>query len=292
MGPGAKRESTSGIRWWVAALVVATLAVYGSVLVRLAQDWFTDDNYAHGLLVPPFIAWLLWRRREAFSALERRPAAVGVVIVGLGLLLYLVGQAAFEFFVTRISFVFVAAGAIVYLFGWAHLRLCVFPIVLFVLAIPLPSLVFNQIAFPMQLVASRFGVGLLDVLQVPAVREGNVILLQNATLEVAEACSGVRSLISLGTLALVLAWFGGSGPMARLLVMASVLPAVILVNALRVASAGVMAHLYGAEAASGVLHDVAGWVFFAAALGLIVAVDRATTIWWPADESLEVTRPL
>lgn len=275
----------------MAALGAATLAVYGSVLARLVQDWFSDDNYAHGLLVPPFIAWLIWRRRAEFAALERRPAAIGAVIVALGLVLYVFGLAAFEFFVTRVSFVIAAAGAIIYLLGWAHLRLCAFPFVLFLLAIPLPALIFNEVAFPMQLVASRFGVGMLELLQIPAVREGNVIVLQNATLEVAEACSGVRSLISLGTLALVLAWFGGNGPIARVFVLASVLPAVILVNALRVASAGVMAHLYGADAASGVLHDVAGWIFFAVALGLIVIVDRITATWWPAGDAIEGTRP-
>lgn len=266
-------------RWPCVVFVIGLLGLYGPTLVGLASDWITDDNYAHGILVPPFVAWLVWQRRDRLRDLPVRPSAFGAWMVAAGLLLYLLGQTAFEFFLTRVSLLVVMAGALVYLFGWRHLRACAFPFVLVALAIPLPALIFNEIALPLQLVASRLGVGLLDLAQVPAIREGNVIYLPQATLEVAEACSGVRSLMSLGTLALVYGYLARPSLAARSLVLISVLPAVIVANGLRVAASGLVAHRFGADAALGPLHAVAGWIFFGTALLLIAAVDRASSAW-------------
>lgn len=249
--------------------------LYGSVLVALWGDWLHDPNYEHGVLVIPAAAWLLWRRRSEFAAAHRRPSTVGALIVALSLGLFVLGTAAFEFFLTRLSLVGVLAGIVVQLFGWRQLRASVLPLTLLALAIPLPSLVFNQIAFPMQLVASRFGVGLIEVLGIPVVREGNVILLQRATLEVAEACSGVRSLISLSTLALFYGAVGQQPPASRTMVLISVFPVVIVANGLRVAGSGVVAHAWGQEAASGFLHDFSGWLFFGSAILMLFAVERA-----------------
>ena len=278
-GPAA----THGSWPWLAVFGVALLALYGSVLVGLGADWLTDDNYAHGILVPPFAAWLIWRRRGEFQRLGRRPAAAGAVVAVVGLLMYLVGQTAFEFFLTRVSLVVVLAGAVSFLLGWRHLRLCAFPLVLLALAIPLPTLIFNEIAVPMQLLASQLGVAMIEASTVPAVREGNIILLERATLEVAEACSGIRSLISLGTLALVYGCLGRHSTTARAVVALSVLPVVIVANGLRIAGAGLVAHAYGPQAAAGFLHTFSGWLFFGAAVLMLAAVERASSLRWPGD---------
>jgi exosortase len=276
-------DSPEGTPWVLPLILAASVVVlYGDVVVRLAADWFQDENYSHGILVPPAIAWLLWRRRADLQNLERRPSHWGSVVVAASLVVFLVGQAALEFFLTRVSLVGVLAGAVVQLLGWRHLRICLFPLLLLILAIPLPALIFNQVAVPMQLVASRFGVATLEALSIPALREGNVILLERATLEVAEACSGVRSLISLGTLALFYGYIGGQTAFVRATVAVSVLPVVIIANGLRVAGAGIAAHFYGPAAAAGFLHSFSGWLFFGSALLMLVAVERgAAAIRWP-----------
>lgn len=262
-----------------AGLAGALVALYASVLRGLVSDWLHDPNYTHGLLAVPAAAWLLWRRREALRSVERRPSYAGAVIVAASLALFLAGQAAVEFFVTRLSLLGVLAGVIVQLAGWQQLRLCLFPLCLIGLAIPLPALVFNQIAFPLQLLASRCGELALEIARVPVVREGNVIRLDRATLEVAEACSGVRSLMSLGTFALVSGSFGRQTPLARGLVLASVVPIVLVANGLRVAGAGVLAHRYGGEMAEGFLHTFSGWLFFGAAVLLLFGAERLVSAW-------------
>lgn len=269
---------------WVllTALAAALVALYWSTLVGLWSDWLQDPDYAHGLIVPPLVAWLIWRQRVAFRALEPRPSVAGAVIVAASLLTFLVGHAAFEFFLTRLSLVGVLAGVVVHLFGWQHLRLCLFPLLLLAIAIPLPSLIFNQIALPMQLLASRAGVAMLDVLNIPAVREGNIIVLERVTLEVAEACSGIRSLISLGTLVLVYGYLSSQSLPVRWIVALSIFPVVIVANGLRVASTGVVAHIYGAPAVTGILHSISGALFFGVAVLMLLAVERAArVIRWP-----------
>jgi exosortase len=282
----ARARGTEAAEWQrfllPAILAAVVIALYGSVLRGLWSDWMHDANYAHGILVPPVVAWLLWRRRQELRALDPRPSHAGALMVAASLCVFLVGQAAIEFFVTRLSLLGVLAGIIVQLAGWRHLRLCLFPLCLVALAIPLPALLFNQIAFPMQLLASRFGEAALDLFNVPAIREGNVIRLDRATLEVAEACSGIRSLISLGSLALVYGYVGRQTPWARGVVAVSVLPIVIVANGLRVAVAGALAHAYGAQAAAGFLHSFSGWLFFGVAVLMLAAVERgAAAIAWP-----------
>jgi exosortase len=263
-------------------LAVGVVALYGSVLTGLWSDWLHDANYAHGVLVPPVVAWMLWRKRRVLLALERRPSYAGAAIVAASLCAFLLGQAAVEFFVTRLSLLGVIAGVIVQLAGWKQLRVCLFPICLVALAIPLPALLFNEIAFPMQLLASRCGEAALHMFNVPVVREGNVIRLDRATLEVAEACSGIRSLISLGTVAVVYGYLGGQPPLPRAVVALSVLPVVIVANGLRVAGAGLLAHAYGPQAAAGFLHTFSGWLFFGAAVLMLALIERSVTrLPWP-----------
>jgi exosortase len=275
-------------------LAGAIAGLYGPVLPGLWSDWRNNENYAHGVLVVPFVVWLLWRRRHEVHSLERRPSYAGAVFAAFGLSMFLVGQLGAEFFLTRLSLLVVLAGAVVHLGGWSHLRVCLFPLLLLALAIPLPALLFNQLAFPMQLLASQLGVAALDAVNVPAIREGNIILLERATLEVAEACSGVRSLISLGTLALVYGYLGRQPMPARAVVVFMVLPIVIVANGLRVAGAGAVAHAWGPEAAAGFLHSFSGWLFFGSAVLMLVIVERSVAAFrWPGPPPPpEVMRPV
>jgi exosortase len=185
------RTSPTGL----AVIAVACLALYAGILRDLGTTWMEDENYAHGVLVPPIAAFLVWRNRAALARLTPAPSFVGVLIIAAALCVLILGSAAIELFLTRVSLVGVLGGLVVYLWGWAYLRVLLFPLAFLLLMVPLPAIVFNEIAFPLQLVASRMGVSALQVLDIPVLREGNIIVLATTTLEVAEACSGIRSLI-------------------------------------------------------------------------------------------------
>ena len=176
------------------------------------------------------------------------------------------------------------AGALLFTYGWNHLKILFFPIAFLLLMIPIPAIIFNQIAFPLQLFASRFGEMALTVLQVPVLREGNVIRLANTSLEVAEACSGIRSLISLLTLGIVYGYFIDSRIWIRLLLAIGTIPIAIAANGIRVAGTGIAAHYYGPEAAQGFFHSFSGWIIFIVAFIMMFSLHRIIALIAPEKE--------
>jgi exosortase len=159
--------------------------------------------------------------------------------------------------------------------GWPALRVLAFPLAFLVLMIPIPAILFNQVAFPLQLVASQAGAAVLAALSIPVLREGNVIVLAHTSLEVAEACSGIRSLISLLTLGVLYGYFTDRRPAVRVAIALSTVPIAIVANAGRVAGTGIAAHYYGPEAAQGFFHTFSGWLVFVVALALLFLLTRA-----------------
>lgn len=247
-------------------------ALFFDVGRKLVDDWATDDNYSHGFLVVPVALFFAWERREALRAAARRPSALGFVVVLASLAVLAAGTLGAELFLTRVSMIGVLVGLVLFAFGWTHLRLLALPLAFLLLMVPLPALVFNQIALPLQLLASQVGEAGLGWFGVPVLREGNVMVLANTTLEVAEACSGIRSLISLLTLGIVYGYFMDSRGWVRWLLALSTVPIAVLTNGLRVAGTGIAAHYYGAEAAEGFLHSFSGWLVFVSALALLFAL--------------------
>ena len=187
-----------------------------------------------------------------------------------------------ELFLTRLSMLGGVAGAVLFLYGWNHLRVLAFPLAFLLLMIPIPAIVFNQVAFPLQLLASRFGELALAATGVPVLREGNVITLANTTLEVAEACSGIRSLISLLTLAIVFGYFVDRRPWVRVTLALASVPVAIVANGMRVAGTGIAAHRMGPDAAEGFFHTFSGWFVFLVAFALLFAVQRFIAVAAPA----------
>jgi exosortase len=257
--------------WAAAAAVIAALAfVYAPVLVSLVRQWASDENYSQGFLVAPFAILTVWRGRREWRALPRRPDPAGLAIVGLGILLLTVGQFGAELFLTRISLLVVIAGSVWYLWGAAHLRHIGFALVLLMLVIPLPSLILSRVSFPLQLLASRTAETALSAAGVPVLREGNVLVLPHGALEVAQACSGIRSLSSLIALALML-----SGPGRRVLFAVLAVPVAVIANAVRVAGTGLASAWLGPWAAEGFFHTFSGWLMFVVALAALFAGARA-----------------
>jgi exosortase len=255
-----------------AALILGIAIVYWQVLVRLVDAWSNDGNYSHGFLIVPIAAFLAWERRARLQAAPIRPSAFGLVVFLGGILLLLAGLLGSELFVSRVSLIVATVGVVLFLFGWEHVRILAFPFAFLFLMIPLPAIIFNQIAFPLQLLASEVGEWAISSAGVPVLREGNVLILANTSLEVAEACSGIRSLVSLITLGIVYGYFIDSRAWVRVLIVLSTIPVAILSNAARVAGTGILAHYWGPEAADGFFHEFSGWIVFIVAFVLILAI--------------------
>jgi exosortase len=266
----------------VALLAGAFLLLYDQILMKLVHDWATDDNYSHGLLVVPIVAYLVWQRRGALAASATEPHNGGLAVVAGSLVILAAGVLGSELFLSRISMIGVLAGAALFTGGRPLLKLLLFPLGLLLITIPLPAIVFNQIAFPLQLVASRFGEAALGMAGVPVLREGNLLVLANTTLEVAEACSGMRSLMSLLTVGILIGYFGDPRSSMRILISLATIPIAIVTNAVRVAGTGIAAHYVGARAAEGFLHAFSGWLIFVVALLLVFGVRQALSNWLPA----------
>jgi exosortase len=271
------------------ALTATGFAVlYWRVLTTLADAWWTDGNYSHGFLIGPVAIYLAWERRRRLADLAQTPTRWGLVIIAGSLALLTGGILGAELFTTRISMIGTLAGIVLFLFGREHLRVLAFPLAFLILAIPLPAIIFNQIAFPLQLIASRVGESTLTTFDIPVLREGNVLILANTSLEVAEACSGIRSLVSLLTLGLVFGYFADTRGWVRSVIALSSVPVAILTNAARVAGTGIAAQRFGPAAADGFLHEFAGWTMFAAAFGLLALLQRVIVWLAPARKESSV----
>jgi exosortase len=259
------------------ALALATLGLailYADLVVGLVRAWRTNDDYSHGFLVAPLCAYFVWERRHRLAMLDVRPSLTGLAIVLISLLVLVAGELGAELFLARVSLIGVLAGSVMFVLGPGHARTLALPLCFALLMIPLPAIVFNAIAFPLQLVASRVAEVTLSALSIPVIREGNIIYLATATLEVAEACSGIRSLVSLLTLGIVYGYFTEDSVIWRAALAAATLPIAIVANALRVAGTGFLAHMAGAAAADGFLHTFAGWLVFMAAVVMLFLVQR------------------
>jgi exosortase len=259
---------------WRGGLICLALGwLYFDVLRRLTSDWYNDENYSHGLLVPFIAGYALWQNRDELRATAIKPMMWigGALMVGAVLLLW-AGTVGAEMFITRISFLGAIISLVLYFGGRDWLKRMFFPLLLLLLAIPIPMLIFNRIAFPLQLLASDYAARVINMIGIPAFREGNVIELAQMKLEVVEACSGIRSLMSLATLAVTYAYFAESKWWRRIVLVASVIPIAIVTNAARVTITGIMAHHYGEEAAQGFQHTFSGWLIFLVAMMLLLAV--------------------
>ena len=254
-----------------AALSGAIGLMYAGVLSSLVRQWASDDNYSHGFFVLPLALYFAWERRAALAEATRRPGITGLALIVASLLVRLAGVLGSDLFLTRVSLIGVIAGTIWFVWGQRHVRILAFPILFLLLMIPLPAVVFNQLAFPLQLFASRVGETAIALAGIPVLREGNVLHVPAATLEVAEACSGIRSLVSLVMLAIVLGYFTGQGTRGRTLLALAAVPIAIIANAARVAGTGLSAEWIGPEAAQGFFHTFSGWLMFVIAFaGLLI----------------------
>jgi len=262
------------VPWAVLAWFVALLAFsYGRTLAAMAQEWITDDDMGHGIFVPVLAGWIVWQKRAELGQLPLRsnPWGLGLVLVG-GLQL-IAGTLGVEFFVARTAFLVSLAGIILYLGGWAWLRALAFPLFLLLFMIRIPAILYNQITFPLQLLASRVAETVLWGIGIPVLREGNILELATQRLSVVEACSGIRSLLSLSFLALIYAYMFDPKIWMRAVLLAATIPIAIAANAFRVTMTGVLSE-YQRDLATGFFHLLEGWGVFMVALVILIVTHR------------------
>jgi exosortase len=261
--------------WWQAGLLLVFVGfLYYPILTRLAWDWWNDPEASHGILVPAFSLYVVWYTRRNWADLPLKPSWWGLAIILGSCVLLVAGVLGAEFFLSRTSFVFLLAGLVIHFLGWGYFRVWLFPWAFLFLMIPIPAIILNHIAFPLQLLASRLASATLQVVGVPVLREGNVMQLASTTLEVAEACSGIRSLLTLVTLALVYGYFLEKRLSRRALFAVAAVPIAVVANALRVVGTGALAHYWDAQTAEGFFHTFSGWVIFVIAMVLLFSVDN------------------
>lgn len=259
----------------LALLIVPVLLLYWHIGFKLVRDWdkYADDS--HGFLIPFFVVFLLWTERRRYSVLPQRTTWAGVPLVTLALLVLMLGVFGADLFLQRVSFVLLASGMVWTLCGRPMLRAVRFPLGVMLLGIPLPTLVLNHITFPLQLLASRVASGMLPLAGVPVLREGNVISLPAMQLEVAEACSGIRSLMSLLTVAIIFGYFVEHSTRRRVLLALASIPIAVAANAIRIFGTGLCVQYWDPDKAMGFFHEFSGWLIFLVSLSLLYLVHLA-----------------
>jgi len=280
---GDRRLSYGLPQWQGAALLLLLGWLYASILARLFLQWAgptRDPNFEHGIFVPLFAFYILWQDRKRLQAIRPDPSWAGLPILALGLIMLVLGVLGAELFFSRASLLVMLAGLIILFEGWTFFRGVLFPWAVLILMIPIPNLILQQITFPLQLLASKLATGLLEVVGVPVLRQGNVIVLASMPLDVAEACSGIRSLLTLVTLAIIYGYLMETRIWVRILLTFSAIPIAVAANSFRIFGTGLLVQYWDPDKAEGFFHTFSGWLIFVVALLLLFAVHRLVAFIW------------
>jgi len=264
-----------GTVFWLQSLLVVglILTLYAHVFAELASDWWSDPNASHGLLVPPLAAYIAWKRRRLTLAAPAELDLRGLFWIAGGCLVLLTGKLGAEYFLTRISIVIIFTGLVYTFWGKHRLRTLAFPLLLLATMVPLPVIVFNALAQPLQLFASQASTRIAQLLGTSVYQDGNIIQLASTTLGVEEACSGLRSLAALIVMALLVGFLQCTRPVTRVILLAASLPIAVLVNVIRVSGTAIMAD-HDPELAMGFYHTFSGWLVFLLGILFVLGASR------------------
>lgn len=275
----------SSLPWQLGTLAALSLWLYWPTLFHLVGQWWHDPNFSHGFFVPLFSVFVIWQERARLARILPRPSWSGVIVLVVGLAVLVVGRLGAELFLDRSSMLLVLASAIILFGGWTSFRAVLFPWAFLLLMIPIPSIVFNQITFPLQLLASQVAAAVLPVLGVPVLREGNVINLPAMPLEVAEACSGIRSLMSLLALAIIYGYLTEKRLWIRWLLVIAAVPITVFANDVRIVGTGLLVQYWDPEAAEGYFHASWGWIIFVVSLFMLYTLHALVRLAFPQNVS-------
>ncbi|MGO8986420.1 MAG: exosortase/archaeosortase family protein [Terriglobales bacterium] len=274
-------------RWQGVALLLLIVWLYAEILTRLVLQWVGpahDPNFEHGIFVPFFALFVLWQDRKRLQAITPAPSWSGLPLVALALALLILGVLGAENFLSRVSLLILLAGLIVLFEGWTFFRAVLFPWAFLILMIPIPALILQQITFPLQIRAASTASALLELVQVPVLRQGNVIQLASMPLDVAEACSGIRSLLTLVTLAIIYGYLMETRIWVRVALVCSAVPIAVAANSFRIFGTGLLVQYWDPEKAEGFYHQMGGWLIFVVALFMFFAVHKLISLIWKNPE--------
>jgi exosortase len=271
--------------WQLLILTALTLWLYWPTLVRLFLQWGYDQNFSHGYFVPLFSGFVIWQERERLARIDRRPSWSGMMLIVLGLSVLVVGQMGVELFLTRSSLLILVAGMVVLFAGWNFFRALFFPWAFLFLMIPIPAIIFNQITFPLQILASKIAAATLPFFGVPVLRQGNVMVLASQILQVAEACSGIRSLMSLVTLAIIYGYLMEKRLLVRYVLALASVPIAVAANSFRIITTGLMVQYWDPDKAEGYFHASWGWIVFVISLLMLYGLHLLIRSMWPETDN-------
>ena len=243
-------------------LALLILAAYFQVITSLIKVWWSDDNYSHGFLIPLVSGYFIHQKKEKLAQVACENCNIGLVLFIIGLTIYIIGVSAAEYFSTSLSFIIVILGLTLYLYGKSFLKEIWFPIIFLCFMIPLPYVIYYNVTFPMQLLSTRVAALILQLFGFPITQQGNIIHLQNYSLEVVEACSGLRSLITLTALAAAMGYMTQKTTFSRIFILLLAIPIAIGANVFRIILTAIAAVLISPKLADGFLHDISGLVVF------------------------------
>jgi exosortase len=265
-------EYMSSYKYQFILLVMLTAGVYSSIIWEMVKQWYDDPNYSHGFIVPLMSGYFAYERRADLKKTEVSPSNSGLFIVIFGLLMLIVGYVGTEYFTMRSSLIVLLAGMVLYFFGIEAGKYLLLPIVFLFFMVPLPAIVYNSFAFPLKLLVAKYSVLFLQAIGVVVVREGNILMFPAIVLEVADACSGMRSLMSLLALGVGIAFLTQRAAWKKWVVSLSAIPIAIVTNAVWVIVTGILAQHWGEKAAEGFFHEFAGLAIFGFAMILLAGV--------------------
>jgi len=251
-------------------LICLSFVFYWPILKDLVYDWYYDQNYSHGFLIPPLAVFLFYKASRKFVKPKSNPV-LGSILIAAAMILLVFGTAGAEYFTSRFSFVLLLLGIAVFSIGWGNCRTAWFSFFFLLFMIPIPNIIYTTLTIPMQLFASKITLKLLHAASVPSALKGNVIYLPGYPLEVSEACSGLRSLFSLLALSLLVGYLILRRFWPVLFLTALTFPIAVAANIFRIFTTAVLAHLISPKIAEGFLHGLSGIVVFLAALAMILA---------------------
>ncbi len=260
--------------WPGLALAVVLTVLYWHILHRLVEQWWNDPNFSHGFFVPAFSAFLIWKDRHRLAELQPEPSWTGLAVMIFGVGTLILGVFGAELFLSRSSLLFILAGVVIYFQGWKYFRAVFFPWIFLFFMIPPPDLILNRVTIPLQFTASDLATWFLRLVGVPVLQNGNVIQLPNMALDVVEACSGIRSLISLGVLAIIYGYLLEPRITIRILLAVASVPIAVLANGLRIMGTGITGLYWDPNKAQGFFHEFSGWVIFVVSLITLYVIHK------------------
>ena len=254
--------------------------LYHVIVYRLALQWITDPNFSHGFFVPAFAIYVIWQDRKKLKSIVSAPSWAGLPVIVFALLMLVLGVLGVELFTSRLSILVLLAGLIILFRGWRCFRALMFPWAFLFLMIPLPNLILQRFTFPLQILASKLSTFLLELAGVPVLREGNIIHLARMSLEVVEACSGIRSLLSLLTLAIIYGYLLEKRNWVRVALACSAVPIAVAANGFRIFGTGLLVQYWDPDKAEGFFHAFQGWLIFVVSLVLLFTFHGLINLIW------------